>query len=49
MAELKTKETRASVTAFLKAIEDRQKRADCRAIAKIMREATGKSARMWGT
>ena len=49
MAELKTKETRASVTAFLNAIEDRQKRADCRAIAKIMREATGKSARMWGT
>ncbi len=49
MAELKTTETRASVSAFLNTIEDRQKKADCRAISKMMREATGKSARMWGT
>ena len=48
MAELKTKETKASVSAFLNAIEDRQKRADCRAISKLMREATGKRAKMWG-
>ena len=49
MAELKTRENTASVTAFLNGIEDEQKRADCKAIAKMMREATGKPARMWGT
>ncbi len=49
MAELKTKATKASVTEFLKGIPDRQKRADCRSIAKMMREATGKRAKMWGT
>lgn len=48
MAELKTKETKASVATFLAGVEDPQKRADCRRIAKIMREATGKRARMWG-
>jgi hypothetical protein len=49
MAELKTRETKASVTAFLNSIEDRRKRADCKLIAKMMREATGKRARMWGS
>lgn len=49
MAELKTKETTASVTTFLNGIDDRQKRADCKTISKMMREATGKSAKMWGT
>lgn len=49
MAELKTKETKASVTAFLNSIEDRQKRADVKAIAKMMRDATGKRAKMWGS
>ena len=49
MAELKTKERNASVTAFLSGITDKQKRADCKAIAKMMREATGKRAKMWGT
>ncbi|MBT6211576.1 MAG: DUF1801 domain-containing protein [Woeseia sp.] len=48
MAELKTKANKASVTAFLSTIEDEQKRADCRAIAKMMRDATGKRAKMWG-
>jgi len=48
MAELKTKENKASVTAFINSVADRQKRADCRAIAKMMREATGKRAKMWG-
>ena len=49
MADLKTKENDASVTAFLNSIEDKQKRADCKAIAKMMRDATGKKAKMWGT
>ena len=48
MAELKTKTTSASVAAYLNAIADKQKRSDCKAIARIMRDATGKRARMWG-
>ncbi len=48
MTELKTKANKASVTEFLNTIEDKQKRADCRAIAKMMRDATGKRAKMWG-
>jgi len=48
VAELKTKANKASVTAFLSTIEGEQKRADCRAIAKMMRDATGKQAKMWG-
>jgi hypothetical protein len=49
MAELKTKETKASVASFLAGVEDPEKRADCRKIAKLMREATGKRAKMWGS
>ena len=48
MAELKTKKTSASVAAYLNAITDKQKRSDCKAVARIMRDATGKRARMWG-
>ena len=48
MAELKTKKTNASVTAYLNAIADQQKRADCKAIAKMMRDSTGNRAKMWG-
>lgn len=48
VAELKTKENKASVSKFLSTIEDRQKRADCKAVSKLMREATGKTAKMWG-
>lgn len=48
MAELKTKETKASVREFLASLDDKQKRADCKAIARMMREATGKKAKMWG-
>ncbi len=48
MAELKTKATTQSVSEFLNAIDDKKKRADCRSVAKMMREATGKRARMWG-
>lgn len=48
MAELKTKQTNASVAAFLNSVTDKTKRADCKLIAKMMREATGKHAKMWG-
>jgi hypothetical protein len=49
MAEAKTKKTTGSVTQFINAIEDRQKRADCRAVSKMMGAATGCRARMWGS
>ncbi len=46
-AELKTKETTASVTAFIndqpEAVSD-----DCRVIIKLMKMATGEEPRMWG-
>lgn len=48
MAELKTKKTSASVAAYLNAIADKQKRSDCKSAARMMRDATGKCARMWG-
>lgn len=49
MAELKTKQTKRSVSAFLDSIEDKKRRAECRTVAKMMRAATGCPARMWGT
>ena len=48
MAENKTRPTRASVTAFMAAIGDRQMRTDAKKVAAMMRRATGKRARMWG-
>ena len=38
MAENKTRENRASVTAFLDGVKDSQKRKDCKAIARMMRD-----------
>ena len=49
MAELKTKKTSASVSAFLNGIKDEQARKDCKKIAKMMKDATGKSSKMWGS
>ena len=49
MAELKTKATDASVTKFLNAIKDKQKREDCRSIVELMRKATCAEPKMWGT
>jgi len=48
MAQLKTTQSNASVTAFLNAIEDKQQRSDARKLASIMRAATGARAKMWG-
>jgi hypothetical protein len=48
-AELKTKATTASVEKFLDSIPDEGRREDCRAVAEIMRKATGAAPRMWGT
>ncbi len=49
MAELKTKETKQSVSAFLKKIADKTRRDDCLTVVEIMREATGEEPRMWGS
>ncbi len=49
MAELKTKATKASVRAFLKAIPEKQRREDCLAIAALMEKVTKAPPRLWGT
>lgn len=48
MAENKTRQSKQSVTAFLNAVEPAQKRKDAKAIAAIMRKASGERAKMWG-
>ncbi len=49
MAELKTKVTNNSVTAFIKAVEPEDKRKDSLALLKIFKEATGEKPKLWGT
>ncbi|SRR5258706_783894 len=49
MAELKTKQTNASVEAFLKGLPDDAQRKDCQAVLKIMKEATKAPPKMWGS
>ena len=49
MAELKTKETSASVSAFLAKIADETRRKDCLAVADIMRDVTKEEPKMWGS
>lgn len=48
MAELKTQRTKASVSAFLAAISDPDRRKDARALAALFRKATGTAPAMWG-
>ena len=49
MAENKTRPNKASVTAFLNAIDDKGRRADAKKVAAMMRKATGCRAKMWGS
>lgn len=49
MAENKTKANKTSVTAFLNGIDDKQKKADAKKVAVLMRKLTGSKARMWGS
>jgi hypothetical protein len=49
MAELKTKRTAASVTAFLKRVADDSRRRDCLTVLRIMKQATKAQPRMWGS
>ena len=49
MYEAKTKPTQVSVSSFLAAIEDDERRKDCKAIASMMKRVTGCAPKMWGT
>lgn len=49
MAELKTKQTGASVEDFLNTIKDEETRQDCFEIAKMMKQVTRAEPKMWGT
>src|ERR1700729_1714156 len=48
MAENKTKPTTLSVAAFIAALPDEAKRADAKALVKLMQSATGEKPKMWG-
>lgn len=47
-AEVKTKKTTASVTAFLDAVENETRRADAKAVLKMLKDVTGEKPAMWG-
>lgn len=49
MAENKTKPTDASVEAYLAAIADEGRRADCAVLIKLMSKVTKHKPRMWGS
>jgi hypothetical protein len=49
VAELKTKPNPASVAAFLDGIADEQRRRECKALARMMKQATGAAPKMWGS
>src|SRR5271163_3948698 len=48
MADNKTKPTQLSVAAYIGAIADETKRADAKALVKLMQNATGEKPKMWG-
>lgn len=48
MAEPKTRENDASVDAFIDALDDPRRQADCRALVEMMQAAAGAPPRMWG-
>jgi hypothetical protein len=48
MAENKTKPTQLSVAAFIDALTDQSRRADAKALVKLMQNAAGEKPKMWG-
>ena len=48
MAETKTKATKVSFTSFLAGVDGDERRKDCKALAKLMKQATGEPPVMWG-
>ncbi len=49
MAELKTKQTKASVKQFLNKVADDKRRRDCVALVKIMERVTRQPPKRWGS
>jgi len=49
LADIKTKETAASVDDFINAIPDEQKREDSFALVKLMQKATKEKPKIWGS
>ncbi len=49
MAEIKTKATKASVTAFLKSIKPEEKQKDGLALLQMFKKATGQKPVLWGS
>jgi hypothetical protein len=49
MAEPKTRATGADVNAFLAAVADPQRRADCQTVATLMQKVVGEPPVIWGT
>jgi hypothetical protein len=48
MTENKTKATKVSVAEFIDAITDQSRRADAKALVKLMQKAAGEKPKMWG-
>ena len=48
MAELKTKQNKADVNAFLQSVADEEKRKDCLVLLKLMKGITKQEPAMWG-
>jgi hypothetical protein len=48
MAENKTKPTKLSVSQFINALTDPARRADAKALTKLMQSAAGEAPKMWG-
>ncbi|HEY1218748.1 MAG: DUF1801 domain-containing protein [Bryobacteraceae bacterium] len=48
MADIKTKPTKLSAAAFIDALTDETRRADAKALVKLMQSATGEKPKMWG-
>jgi len=48
MAENKTKPSKISVAAFIDAVTDEGRRADAKALVKLMQKASGEKPTMWG-
>ena len=48
MADNKTKPTKLSVAAFIEALGDPVRRADAKALTKLMQNAAGEKPQMWG-
>jgi hypothetical protein len=49
LADIKTKETDASVIDFINAVADEEKRNDSFTLLKLMQQATGEKPKMWGS